>query len=600
MQPSFSRAPRKRLGLHSKGSVLPRDPLRRTYLTEKVESLNGRFRYAICGSVFLGDISHAVDFLNRKHNVRIGVESGTDWPEFVLIIKTELVVSLDQHKEEVIQRLAELICEGAFEIRKITPEPAPVQPGAHQVAAQAELEDASKNILASEATKEKPTKANRVPAPSQRRKNQPRRARKPKASTLASGPTPYPGHVPDFVQADWAKACPRPRFRDKQGRLSRGRHRVTGGNWWLLHMLVLAQKCSAIVIPDVLLGQTIWGGDRKQWPPNWRRDLGKKFRGSKGPLRPCPSTCFLHGSSVRHQHFHCTIKNIDNCQDQDQTFLGALESYGYADDQGQRCYDWAKPSGPNEAYNEAVQKLIEQDRKAGRLAAVYLPVLLFGAAPRMKLSYEQRQLLLAITHEVTRVMRSSRADKAQIITGGQSSVGSSGARVGVYPGLQAGESYVAFNGNASHRRRHLRGRGYHLIGRSGKGWLAKAGYGVPEDDKGKWKAIKRFLADLDSLAAQFGLVVAGWHTAKNEWKSLAEMKGMSSHREGYRWLKSCLLRIYTPADYLPRWREYFAAQMGFTLIPGGHDEQPPASAQQPPTTAIGSALELDGWMKKPE
>jgi hypothetical protein len=216
----------------------------------------------------------------------------------------------------------------------------------------------------------------------------------------------------------------------------------------------------------------------------------------------------------------------------------------------------------------------------------------------MKMSHEQRQLLLAITHEVTRASRSSRADKGQTIIGGQKRVGSGDTSVGVYPTLPQGKNHVVFNGNASHQRRHLRGRGYRLIGRSGKGWLWRAGYAVPADKKGRWTAVSRFLGDLASLSESFGLIAAGWHPDKRQWQSLAEMRAMVGHQDGRRWLDRCLVRIYTQEDYLTRWRQYFAMKMGFLSIPGGNNEEPVAVTPKQASMVIQSALVLDQWMKR--
>lgn len=215
-------------------------------------------------------------------------------------------------------------------------------------------------------------------------------------------------------------------------------------------MLVIQQRSNWIIVPDVLLAQRVWGGDKKQWPANWRGNLAGRLGGSS-PLkcqRACPPECPMHNSSVRHGHFHFKIKSLDDCQDRDQTFLGALESYGYHES-GEWRYDLSKPRGPSEAYIKMGQEQIDKDKKAGRLSSVYLSVLVFGPAQRMKLSYERRQLLLSLTHELTRADQSNRPDMAQIIPGGQKSIGKEGTRVGVYPYLQPGLSYVGFTDNCA-------------------------------------------------------------------------------------------------------------------------------------------------------
>ncbi|OAI40500.1 hypothetical protein AYO40_00780 [Planctomycetaceae bacterium SCGC AG-212-D15] len=326
---------------------------------------------------------------------------------------------------------------------------------------------------------------------------------------------------------------------------------------WFMHLLLLGQRSLSVVVPDLLLGQKVWGGDKKQWPSNWRGFLGRHLvPGARLKTHnDCSPACPMHTSGIGHGHFRCTI---------DRSQLGVLDDCGYDKENGERCYDWTKAIDPFARSNEPTEEAIREYRNQGRLAAAYLPVLVFGSSKRVKLSREQQQVLFGITHELTRTSRGTRPDKAMIIMGGVKSIGPKGARVAIYPQLKAGEQYVAFNGNG---RQHLRGRGYRLIGRTGKGWLARAGYDLPSDARGRWRTVPRFLRDLDALAGPFDLVVAGWHDEKNEWKSLAEMQGMVRNREGRRWLRSCLLRIYAPADYLARWRQYFAAQMGLPRFP---------------------------------
>jgi len=358
-------------------------------------------------------------------------------------------------------------------------------------------------------------------------------------------------------------------------------------------MLVIQQENEWVIIPDVLLAQVIWGGSKKDWPANWRDYLARLLGGKEAPLkcqRPCAAECPMHDNSVRHGHFHFKIRR--------PRFLGALENFGFEDESGDWRYDFGEVRGPSETWVTQTQERIDKDRKAGRIAAVYLPLLVFGPAKRMKLTQEQQQLLLAITRELTRGSGKNRRDRAAIITGGQKTMGKEGARVGVFPHLQPGQSYVTFGGNSGSQRSRLRGRGYRLVGRNNKGWLYRAGYAVPNDSKGRWNAVAGFLKDLDVLADRFGLVAAGWHSEKRQWRSLKEMRAIVNHRDGQRWLDKCLLRVYTPADYLERWRQHFAEQMGFTAIPGGFEEEGAAELPEPKTTPIRSALDLDNWMKQ--
>jgi hypothetical protein len=113
--------------------------------------------------------------------------------------------------------------------------------------------------------------------------------------------------------------------------------------------------------------------------------------------------------------------------------------------------------------------------------------------------------------------------------------------------------------------------------------------------------VQRFLKALRGLAEPFGLVVAAYHPAQHQWKPLGDLVAMTRTAAGRGWLRGCQLRVYTREDYLARWRRYFANRLGFSAIPGGGDEdvvpvKDPETAGAVPT--IGSALELDAWMRK--
>ena len=252
--------------------------------------------------------------------------------------------------------------------------------------------------------------------------------------------------------------------------------------------------------------------------------------------------------------------------------------------------------------NKERENLIRQHRQSGRLVSAYLPALLFGPSPRSGLSRRQVRILMALTRETTRAHRSStREDKAQLVIGGQTTA--TNRQTNSIPGcpyLLQGIAYVAFNGNGSgnqQRRRRYHGRGYRLLGRT-SGWLPRAPLPAPNDGRGPWKAVRGFLKDLDKLAGPFGLVAAGWHSDEHQWRSLDDMIAPTKTRAGRSWLRKCLLRVYTPADYLIRWRRYFADRLGFSVIPGD-DKDAEAPVVQPLSseiTAITSAVDLDRWM----
>jgi hypothetical protein len=440
-----------------------------------------------------------------------------------------------------------------------------------------------------------------------------------------SGGEPFLGSLPNFVLADWWLMRPRPP--ETPGR-RRGRRRVTAGMSWVLHHALVTQRCSHFTLVDVVVAQCFWGG--RPWPRNWRRRLLDRVYPDLPPQvrrayleRACPAACPLSGrADVPHWHLPTGLADPED-------FLGCLQEYATDSDRlGVRFeYDFALGAGPKKqaavarhgarrraeefvddpslddgedeltlAQRETVRGL----RKQGRAAAVYLPALLLGASPRCSLSRGQRDILTALTHEITRAHSSTRADKAHLVVGGARDTGAE-YRVAPCPFLETGVRYVGFNGNGSRKRAWLRGRGYHLLGRTGGGWLSRAGYAVPRDAEGPWKAVRRFLGDLEALSEPFGLVAAGWHPDWREWRPVGEMAALTRTPAGRHWLRWCWLRVYTPADYLIRWRAEFARRMGFSFIPGDSDEGDPAgqdvgqSGSMVPS--IGSPVELDGWMR---
>lgn len=109
---------------------------------------------------------------------------------------------------------------------------------------------------------------------------------------------------------------------------------------------------------------------------------------------------------------------------------------------------------------------------------------------------------------------------------------------------------------------------YHIFGKNDSGWLRKAGYSIGGMSAARWAAVRKFLADLRSVAKMFGLVVAAFHPRTGEWVKLEDMSDMACTSAGRVWLRRCLLRVYTKEDYLVRWRQFFAQRLGFSAIPG--------------------------------
>jgi hypothetical protein len=421
-----------------------------------------------------------------------------------------------------------------------------------------------------------------------------------RTSTGPGDKTAFPLAVPDYVQADWFMARLRPRPSDDSGRPKRGRPRV-GALHWAVHHAVIVQKASRVILADVVLAQVVWGGDRRGWPRNWRQLLVQRLmravtlnlallkvvhREVDLGERGCPAGCALHGTPVRHQHLEITIAtpaaDPDAAQDDEPsepeycgTFLGALEVFGY-EDSPDRAYHWAprpfppepaegEEAGEREAHHRLLGR-INGLKRAGRLAAVYLPLKLFGASPRLGLSWRERNLHQAITRELTRGKdraRSGRQDRAEVVIGGQAPDGAVTFVVSPCPYQEKGKRYVGFNGNGGRRRKHLRGRGYKPLV-----WMRKAAYDVPEASKPLWRQVRTFLGDLGRLATLFGLVVAAWHPKECAWRQLAELPPLTRASGGRAWL-----RVYAEDDFLVRWRRLFAARMGFSVIPDTAQEE---------------------------
>jgi hypothetical protein len=230
------------------------------------------------------------------------------------------------------------------------------------------------------------------------------------ADHQAAAGVPFVGPVPDFVLADWYFAGPQLRPTDIGGSIKPGRERITGLQG-TIHLAVISQRSARVVLPDVLLAQVFWGGDRSKWPANWRQFLRRRLEWlSGGPASPfievrqlekegqvgCPEACVLNGTATHHRHFSVLVRTehdvvaADRLDDEGQpeedawlakVFLGALELYGFDTTRGERVYDFTLQSqraGLDEAAFKALAARIRKFRSKGRLVSVYLPLRLFG------------------------------------------------------------------------------------------------------------------------------------------------------------------------------------------------------------------------------
>jgi hypothetical protein len=422
---------------------------------------------------------------------------------------------------------------------------------------------------------------------------------------------PFCGVVPDFVLADWFRAMPRLGQRDQQGQRRRGRSRIGGGFHWAIHQAVIAQRSAQVIVPDVLLGQVFWGGNKECWPANWRNNILTRLQElcptaftEVSEIQNCPDQCPLSGTTIRHRHFSVLISTEDDITDSDKlddddqpsedawlsnVFLGVLELYRLPG--GERTYDFSLRTQRNGLEGEAFKALSSRLRgfkNKGRLVSVYLPIRMFGGSPRLGLTFRQRQLMLAIHRELTRDRKSKRADKAAIIEPGRLAGGKSQFVVVHYPGLLAGTEYVGFNGNGGRGKERLHDRGYSLMG--AYGWLHRARYVYTENTEGAWAEVREFFKDLQVVGEMFGLLVAARHPSTEEWLGLADLPERLRTNAGRKWLARCRVRIYTEQDYLARWRKTIAERMGFSSIPDQDQER--AIASRPWQSAVQLAAYL--------
>jgi hypothetical protein len=427
---------------------------------------------------------------------------------------------------------------------------------------------------------------------------------------------PFVVPVPDYVLADWIRAKPHFESNKKSGRPNIG-----GGLYFAILQNIIEQRTASVVLPDVLLGQVYWGGQKESWPRNWRNNLLKRLKrqtGSEGLLvdvaldmsQRCQESCPLYGTAIKHHHFSVTIRTENDIEEGDRlddegqpeenawlsrVFLGALEVCGFNGPEG-RLYDFGlqtQRAELDEAKFKALTSRLNRFQRRGRLVSVYLPFRLFSGSKRLGLSFRQRQLMLAILRELTRNSRKSenklkRDDNAALIQVN----GKTQLATDIYPGLSANVVWIGFNGNGGFKRQHLRGHGYRLLTKGG--WLVRARYVHVEDADKAWSTLVDFFNDLKVVAELFGLVVAARHTRTGEWLGLADLPDLLRNVSGRRWLRMAFLRIYTEQDYCARWRKTIAERMGFSVIPDPKQEEPVSIQPWESATQLSKFLRAHG------
>lgn len=385
---------------------------------------------------------------------------------------------------------------------------------------------------------------------------------------------------------------------------------------WLIHWAVLVQRKSVVLLPDILLGQAVWGGERRAWPVNWRGTLfdilsslsllhAARLRISsagwcprfgmrsvavahvehveqnRGKRDACGKGCPLWSDAAAHGHFLVQIG---------YGFLGLLEHFATSDDeQGRRHFDFRQdPQGEQ-------GKVVRMARQEGQVVRIHLPTKIFGPSSWSGLGIGHRRIIHALVNEVTRVpkgQKSERQDRAAVLIGNEV-LSACGKREIVCPLLQQEGRYVEFNGNG--RRAGL---GYRIMGSRRRGWLAKCGYGPSVDrkdaslTKGNRSFVLTFLNDLANVANILGLVVAGIHPRTGMWLSLEAMRKIAQVRHGDRELDAVHLRVYGQEDYLDRCRDWLIKRGSFALIPGRQLEDPEGEEDRPEGGESGFNLRL--------
>jgi hypothetical protein len=332
--------------------------------------------------------------------------------------------------------------------------------------------------------------------------------------------------------------------------------------FWVWSWLLWRSLRSDALVPDVMLRQWYWGAD---YGRNWKARLKKNIR-----LRPvkkpdCSSeTCMFFGSGAKHDHFSLSIKSyglLDLFCSPEQRQPGQL-----------RVFD---------VYGDEHKEQREKLQKEGHLFNVYWPALVLGSSRKVGWSWPQQRLVVGMVRELTRRRRGAGEDIAgEIIAGGLVAASKDTSQKTTCLLLDPKHECVAFAGNGNRK-----GRGYQLVGRTGKGWIHRAGYlNAPSmNAKERVDALKSFLSDLESLSQDLGLIPAAVN--QGQWKSLDEMIDCTRTGRGREWLECCTMRIYTLADWRHRWRKFFSEKLGFEWIPAS-----PEDACE--TAALGDAQEI--------
>lgn len=427
---------------------------------------------------------------------------------------------------------------------------------------------------------------------------------------LAPLPGPmFPVSVPDFIPVPTAFGTLS--LEPHSIELPRGRPRFDSYNYvlWLAFYAIYEQRVSPVWIPDAMMSSGIGGaspprdwrsrliyinGNKRASIESMRREVRRlrseldgiipvlqetEYRDPhshddrliehtelivgrinelvpKIPTECCPSHCPMHGSGVEHEHY--LLRPNDD-------LWGAMRELASMTSDGHVEFDF------NKKVQDKSTTVLDSLMRSNKVHRAYLPVQLFGQAAG--LNVRQIRFIQGLMRERTRTVHKQSTVKSheELIRNASVRAVQHNARVQC-PFLAPNEKYVAFGGNL----KQFRGRGYRLFGdfdqdfhRQG-GWLRRLGYPVlcDAEEEQVWKWIGIMLGDLSQLSGSLGLVAAAVNK-HGQWRSLDELPEMVKVARCRSWLKTCSLRIFAPADYLVRWRRWFAERLGFSYIPGG-------------------------------
>ena len=376
-------------------------------------------------------------------------------------------------------------------------------------------------------------------------------------------PVKFAGFVPDFGLASKSHV-----MRPVNNKVFEG--------YWIWYWLLWRSLRSDVHVPDVMLRQWHWGAD---YDKNWKARLKKKV-GLQPIKKPecSANTCMLFGTGVRHDHYHYWPEKyylLDSFCSPDARKPGHL-----------RIFD---------VYDPKHKKQREELQRAGTLFNVYWPALVLGSSRKVGWSWPQQRLVIGMALELTRTRRKAGEDiPGEIVTGGLVPASKNITHRTVCPLLDPAKEYVSFAGNSQRK-----GRGYQLVGRTGKGWIYRAGYlNAPTmNPKERLDALKSFLKDLEIISEDLGLIPAAVN--QGQWKNLDEMIDCIRTGRGRDWLESCTMRIYAPADWRRRWRQFFSDKLGFSWIPASPDDSDTSLESGKPRDPqqMTSANQVKRWLK---